>query len=320
MKETKLQKIIFILEELHNRETKTIDAYDDVLKEAFSNVEKAKSGSSPKQIGRLLDEMASELPNIYKTKEGKKNIYKLIKPMDLFVESFDHTKDISWVINMIHDSDPELFPVLEEHTKKSSRIYKFLNTPFEDTQTLEAKETFSHLKKAVEHREYRKITFTGGVQDNLKCLKLVYMENNWYIAYVDSKDKVLFGRISLIEKVEYASNIGSFQPSSVKEHFAFLETIQNTMTLYGKPKKLAKFKISSKKAKYFDEGMKLRLSSQKFVKKLDDGSIIFTVEYTQVDEVLPLVQAWLPHLVILEPEELKTEYLKRLKETLTYHK
>jgi predicted DNA-binding transcriptional regulator YafY len=78
--------------------------------------------------------------------------------------------------------------------------------------------------------------------------------------------------------------------------------------------------IKPKKAKYFDKGMKLRLSSQKFVEKLDDGSIVFTVEYTQADEVLPLIQAWLPHLIILEPEELKEKYLKRLNDTLTYHK
>ena len=323
MKDTKLKKIIFILEELHNRPTKTIDAYDEVLIEEFDNPEKrekGRSGNSPKQIGKLLKEIAFELPNIHKTKEGKKDIYKLVKPMDLFIESFDHTKDISWVINMIHDSDPELYPVLAEHTKKSSHIYQFLNTPFEDTTTLEARETFSHLKDAVNRREYRKITFAGGVQDNLKCLKLVYMENNWYIAYVNAEDNLLFGRISLIKKVEYASNKGLFQPTSVKKHLEFLKTIQNSMTLYGKTKKLAKLMIKPKKAKYFDEGMKLRLSSQKFVEKLDDGSIIFTVEYTQADEILPLVQAWLPYLIILEPKELKEQYVKRLNDTLTYYK
>jgi len=310
MKDTELQKIIFILEELHSRSDGSIDAYDPILEQAFSK------GNSPKQIGRLLDEMATELPNIHKMKQGKKNIYKLIKPMDLFLESFDHTKDISWIINMIHDNDPELYPTLAEHAKKDSDIYRFISNPFEDTATLESRETFQHLKSAVKKRQYRKITFSNVPQDNLKCLKLVYMQNNWYIAYVNEKDRVLFGRISFIQDVEYASKESAYQPSSVKEQLEFLETIQNAMTLYDRPKEIARLKITRKKAKYFKEGMKLRLSSQKYVETLDDGSIIFTVEYTQPDEILPLVQEWLPHMTILEPKKLKKKYEDRLKEVL----
>ena len=319
MKDTKLQKIIFILEEMHKRPDGIIDRYDKVLKEEFFNPNKKKPGNSPQQIGKLLDEIASELPNIHKM-TNRKSIYKLIKPIDLFLESFDHTKDISWIINMIYDSDPELYSVLSKHTKRSNHIYQFLNTPFEDTKTLESKETFRHLKSAVKNREYRKITFKGGVQDNLKCLKLVYMENNWYIAYVDEKDELLFGRISFIEKVEYASKARSFQPSSVKMQLEFLQNIQNSMTRYGKPKQIARLMVKPKKAKYFDKGMKLRLASQKFERKLDDGSIILTVEYTQPDEILPLVQGWLPYIVILEPQSLKNEYIKRLNEVIEHHK
>ena len=94
------------------------------------------------------------------------------------------------------------------------------------------------------------------------------MENNWYIAYVNSKDKLLFGRVSFIERVDYASNVGKFQPSSVSNQLEFLKNIQNSMTLYGKEKKIAKIKALPYIAKYFDEGMKLRLSSQKFVEKI----------------------------------------------------
>jgi hypothetical protein len=264
--------------------------------------------------------MAFALPNIYKTKEGRKNIYKLIKPIDLFIESFDNTKDISWIINMIHDSDPELYPVLAEHTKKSKDIYLFINNPFEDTKTLEEKETFKQLKNAVKNREYRKITFKGSTKDNLKCLKMIYMENNWYIAYINSDDKLLFARVSFIEKVTYASNVGQFQPQSVVKHLDFLKTLQNSMTLYGKPKKIARLQAKPYIAKYFDEGVKLKLSSQKFVEKLDDGSIIFTVEYTQAMEVLPMIQRWMPNLIILEPKDLKERYIKNLQMTIGTHK
>ena len=319
MTDTKLKKIIFILEELHRRADATIDSYDEVLIKEFENDSKEKKGNSPKQIGRLLDEIADELPNIQKMKKGRKNIYRLVKPIDLFLESFDNTKDISWVFNMVYDSDPELYTVLAEHTKKSSHIYQFLSSPFEDTKTLESRDTFRHLKKAVGNREYRKITFQRDTKDDLKCLKLVYMTNNWYIAYINDENKLLFGRISLIKKVDYASKVGSFQPSSVQDHLEFLKNIQNAMTLYDKPKKIAKLLAKPDIAKYFDEGMKLRLSSQKFEKKLDDGSIIFTIEYTQYKEILPLIQSWLPNLIILEPKELKEYYIKRLHQTIASH-
>lgn len=313
MKETKLQRTLFILEELHNRLGNTLDSYDETLQEEFS--------LSPKQIGRLLEEIANELDNVEMVKVGKKKAYKLIKPLDLFVETFEHSNEISWLFNMAHDADPEIFKALEKYTNTNKHVYQFKNTPFEDTKTLEVKETFKRLKVAVEHREYRKIKFKGigEVQDNLKCLKLIFMDNNWYIAYVNGANELRFGRINFIERVEYATNIGSFQPSSVEKQMKFLENIQNSMTLYDKPKKIAKIKAKPLVAKYFDEGMKPFLSSQRFQQKLDDGSIIFTVEYTQPMEILPLIQGWLPNLIILEPAELKEKYLERLNCTINNH-
>ena len=62
--------------------------------------------------------------------------------------------------------------------------------------------------------------------------------------------------------------------------------------------------------------MKKFLKTQKFIKKEDDGSIVFSVEYTQELEILPFVQKWLPDMVILEPKELKETYVKKLQDGL----
>ena len=123
-------------------------------------------------------------------------------------------------------------------------FFQFKNTPFEDTETIEEKEVFKTLKRAVKNREYAKITFKGSEksQDNLKCLKLIFMEGNWYLAYVDEADKTKFGRISFMAKVEYATKAESFQKITVQKQMAFLKNIQNSMTLYGKPKKIARLK------------------------------------------------------------------------------
>lgn len=308
----KLQHMLFILEEFHKRPDSILDRYDEHLENEF--------GLSYKQIGRLLDELADELDNIEVFKLGRKKAYRLIKPIDLFVETFKNANEINWLFNMAHDADPEIFKALEKYTNKTKHVYQFKNTPFEDMKSLEEKETFKRLKSAVELREYRRIKFKGREkpQDNLKCLKLIFMDGNWYIAYIE-KDQLRFGRISFIEQVEYASNIGSFQPLSVKKQMYFLKDIQNSMTRYNMPKKVAKLQAKPYIAKYFEEDMKSFLSSQKFEKKLEDGSIVFTVEYTQPIEILPFIQGWLPNLIILEPQDLKQLYIERLNYTINNH-
>ena len=316
MKDTKLTRILFILDEFHKRQDNILDAYDDsLLKEC---------DLSQRQMERLLQEISNELDMIEAIKIGRKNAYRLIKPMDILVETFKNSNDISWLFHMAVDGDPEVFHELEQLTKESKHVFQFKNTPFEDTATLEEQSIFKTLKRAVKNREYVKITFKGKeediVQDNLKALKLIFMEGNWYLAYVDNEERLRFGRISFMDAVTYASKVESFQPSSVKKQMDFLKNIQNAMTLYDKPKKLAKLKASGIAAKYFYEGMKPFLSSQKFVEIQEDGSVVFTMEYTQPMEIMPFIQSWLPNVTILEPQELKDTYLKRLQWTIKNHK
>ncbi|SFV68128.1 hypothetical protein MNB_SV-13-1633 [hydrothermal vent metagenome] len=62
--------------------------------------------------------------------------------------------------------------------------------------------------------------------------------------------------------------------------------------------------------------MKKFLPSQKFKKKLADGSVLFTLEYTQELEILPFIQKWLPDLIVVKPLELKEAYVEKLKASL----
>jgi len=308
-----LKKYKIVLEEFHTR--KVLDSYDEKLKKLLDDM-------SQRNIERILKEFQSEFDNIILEKKDKRNSYRLIKPLDIFKESFNNSDEIGWFFNMAHDGDPELFAGLEELTQKGKDIYLFKNSPFEDTNTIESSQNFERLKRNIEAREYTKITFFHDDKeyDNLKPIKLVFVDNNWYIAYVDSNNLLKFGRISFIHRVDYGSKTGHFQPSSVEKHKAFLtQDLQNAMTLYGKEKKTATIKATPLIAKYFKPNMKKFLSSQKFVEELKDGSVIFTVQYTQELEILPFVQKWLPDLVILEPKELKEVYIKKLKEGIENH-
>jgi len=307
---TTIRKYNIILEEFNLSQDKTLTAYNDALTSRLS--------LSSKQIGRLLADLELEFDAIIKLDGKKRTTYKLIKPVDLFVETFEHTDNIDWFFYMAHDADPEIFKALEGYTNKNKHVYKFLNKPFEDIEELKSNGVLKKLEVAVKLREYRKIKFRGlDAIDNLRCLKLLFIDNNWYIATSGEDDNVYLSRVSFIEDVLYASNISKFQKSSVKKQMKFIDNhIQNSLTRYDLPIKIATIKVAPEKARYFEKGMKKFLSSQKFKDKLDDGSIIFTLEYTQTIEILPFIQKWLPHLVILEPQELKDEYKSNLQNIL----
>ena len=314
MKNSKLQTILFILGEFHKRKDGVLDSYDAYLLEELD--------VSTKQLGRWLGTIAEDVQDIVEIKVGKRKAYKLLKPIDLFIKTFQDSDDIGWFFNMAHDADPEIFHELEKYTNEHKDIYKFKNTPFEDVSSFEAKQTFKILKRAVQAREYVKIKFSYEEQehDNLKCLKLIFMDNNWYIAYVDTEDVLKFGRISFIEKASYATKTTSYQKSSVEKHLHFIDKkLQNSMTLYAEEVKIAKIKATKNISRYFEKDMKIFLSSQSYKETLEDGSVLFTLTYTQELEILPFIQRWMPDLIIQEPFELREAYIKKLQTALKNH-
>jgi len=306
MKLTKTEQYNILIEEFKKRDDRTLDIYDEALKERLKK--------SPKTIQRLIEEFMLKYNSVVEVEGRRRKTYKLATPMDVIAEGFEHFESIGWLFQMAHDADPDMFKELEELTKKDKHIYMFKNTPFEDLSTIESNQSFQRLKRNIEAREYTKITFYDDKEfDNLKPIKLVFVDGNWYIAYVDNEDLLKFGRINFIKRVDFGSKIGHFQPASIQKHLEFLEKeLQNSMTLYGVEKKTATIKATPFIAKYFKKDMKKFLSSQKFIKEESDGSVIFTLQYTQQLEILPFIQKWLPDLVILEPQELKDELKQKL--------
>lgn len=311
MKLTKTEQYNILIEEFKKRDDRTLDIYDEVLKKRI--------GKSPKTIQRLIEEFMLKYNSVVEVDGRRRKTYKLVIPMDVVTEGFEHFESIGWLFQMAHDADPTMFKELEELTRKEKYIYMFKNTPFEDLDTIESNQNFQRLKKNIQAREYTKVTFLYDdiVYDNIKPIKLVFVDGNWYIAFITDENILQFGRINFIKRVDFGSKIGHFQPSSIQKYLGFLEkNLQNSMTLYGEKKKIATIKATPFIAKYFKDGMKKFLASQTFLKEEEDGSILFTLEYTQPIEILPFIQKWLPDLVIVEPQELQEEYKKKLEKAL----
>ena len=86
--------------------------------------------------------------------------------------------------------------------------------------------------------------------------------------------------------------------------------------MHNKEIKEARILASSRVSKYFKKGMKKFLSTQNFIKENEDGSVEFSLKYTQPLEILPFIKRWLPDLVILSPKELQEEMKKDLEKSL----
>lgn len=297
---------------------KEISSYDGALLDEF--------GCNHKTLERYLQEIESLYMHIITVKKVRQKVWRLVGVSDIFREFVQNSEDISQLFLMAHEFDPSIYKELERGTlakiaKNDESIFLFKNSIMEDLQQKPGREIFRSLKDAIKHYEYRDIVYNHKEEilyKNAKCLKLLFMDNNWYLALIDAEQALHFVRVSFIQEVRCSSK-KRYQKSNLTPYINFVARAQNSMTLYGVEPKIATIKATPHIARYFEPEMKQFLPSQKFKKRLDDGSILFTLEYTQELEILPFVQKWLPDLIILEPKELKEVFGKKLQSALQYY-
>jgi len=306
----KLMERFLIQKEISNNDAYLLDAF----------------ACSYRTLERYLNEIEESYDHIISIKKGHRKVWKLVSVSDIFEEFIKNSEDLSQLFLMAQEFDPEILKELERGTlskvaKNDENLFLFKNSIMEEIQSDEAKELFKTLKRAIKNHEYRDIVYhydKESIYKNEKCLKLIFIDNNWYLVVIDGEGVLRFRRLSFIFAVKY-SNKSSFQTKEIEPYLEFLKNVQNAMTLYGVEKQVATIKATPTIAKYFDEGMKKFLPSQTFKSKEEDGSVVFTLEYTQPLEVLPFVQKWLPDLIIVESLELKEAYRKKLLSALEQH-
>jgi predicted DNA-binding transcriptional regulator YafY len=313
---------------------------DRVLQEEF--------GIDERSLRRYLEEIYHRyqgivvtekvrLPNIsrrpitaYKVPNRERDVSRVLR---FFMEQGD---DLGWLLQLISENDPTLLkdPSLErefkEHLensiKRDARIFHIVGSPFENLGGSRIKQHFKNLRLAVRDQEYRRIThFHRGKmrEENLKCLRLVFSDNNWYLAAEDESERFKFVRLAFIESIGYAKNergeiLDIFPASVLQKYEEFFPRIQNAMTL-DVPVKLATLRTSPRIAHYFEKGMKPFFPSQRYLETLENGSIRFSVEYTQPLEILPFVKRWAPDLTVEGPDELRDTMIRDLREALAIH-
>lgn len=269
---------------------------------------------------KTFKEFSERKVTIYRVLDKKKDISNILQ---FFLEN---SNNLSWLLQLVHENDPSLLrdyeseskSSLENTIKKDKDIFLFIGSPFEQMEDARFKANFFQLKNAVKNREYRDIFYNYNIPEkiiNAKCLKLVHMNNNWYIAVETSDNQFRFLRLAFVESVKYSKNKTSYHFSNKDKYSNFFASLQNPMTL-NKPFKKAKLRASAKIAIYFRKNMKPFFPSQKFIQENDDHSIDFSIDYTHHIEILPFIKQWQPDITIISPIELKQELIKDLKKSL----
>ncbi|BBG66765.1 hypothetical protein NNO_2062 [Hydrogenimonas sp.] len=284
-----------------------------------------------RKIRRYLEDIHDLYGHIVVTEKRRKEfgdrkvtVYRVVDRerdvAEVFRRFIEHHDDLSWLLQVVREHNPRLLSGerkrFERLLKEEEDIFLFIGSPFETFEEGRSKEIFRQLKTAVKNREYRDIfKCTGAVEKSVKCLKLIHMADNWYLAGETEEGRFRLFRVAFIERVGYSKNRIGYQPKILDKYAHVFASLQNPMTL-DRPFETARMVASAEVAYYFKEGMKPFFPTQKFLKELEDGSVEFTVSFTQPMEILPFVKQWLPHISIISPEKLKIELEKDIRSAL----
>ena len=295
-----------------------ISKYDPILLDEFQ--------CSYKTLERYLNDLEQNYSNIITIKKSNKNYYKLVRASNIITEFLklenSNTSIIfEWLKNdyaTLKELEYDTKRALEKISKSQKEIFIFKNYPFEEFDSPKYQTIFNDLKEATKNSEYRDIEFIYDDIKNYKdakCLKLIFVDNNWYIAIENEDDRLEFLRISFIQDIKKTRDF-SFQKSIYEKYADFFKTFQNSLTLYGVQRQKALLMASPKIAKYFEKGMKKFFNSQEFLQKKSEGSILFSLSYTQPLEILPFIKKWLPDIKIISPVSLQNKFQEDLKKAL----
>jgi predicted DNA-binding transcriptional regulator YafY len=266
-------------------------------------------------------EFSDRKVTIYRVADRKKDVSEILR---FFLEN---SKDLGWLLQSVHENDPTILDdanekeALQEQLRQDADIFLFKSSPFENFEDEEHKKLFNIAKEAVKNREYRNIDYRyprkEEVLNDCKLLKMVFMNNNWYLAVEDTSEELRFLRFNYIGKISYSKKSG-YQKKLLEKYTTFFKELQNPMTLK-RPFETARILASERVAHYFQENMKPFFPSQKFIRQNSDGSVEFSVSFTQPLEILPFIKKWQPDLSILSPESLKEIFVDDMKKSLENH-
>ncbi|BCO29034.1 hypothetical protein MIZ03_3945 [Rhodoferax lithotrophicus] len=178
--------------------------------------------------------------------------------------------------------------------------------PYEDLAGKE--QLFQQLEQAI--LQHRKITYSYQKDEGSKTYtyvepyKLVNHDGIWYLAGKDGEKLKAFTLVK-IDRLQVSPDTFSVDP-------AVNQTLAQEDDIWLNEKKLeVVLKISGPAANYFKR--RKLLANQVIEKELEDGGMLVSSKVAHVNQILPTVRHWIPHIRIISPEELQATLEKELR-------
>ena len=210
-------------------------------------------------------------------------------------------------------SDDDLSP------KVDSLFLKFedeLTNKLYQTSSIEKIDNFKNeiiqIKNAVETKSIIKC-FYNDKNREIYPLKILNLEGFWYlIVYEPIDNKIKTFHLNTIKNIEVLNTHFSFDEEKIN-------SFDNAISAYYKPNNapiLVQLFMDKEVSRYFLR--KPLNKTQRVLKTYDDNSCDVEIVISEYMEIIPIIQRFIPHIAVIEPNELKTKvkenvemYLKR---------
>lgn len=174
-------------------------------------------------------------------------------------------------------------------------------------------DSFRKLEQAILARskiayDYRK---TEGSKSfaNIEPYKLVNHDGIWYLAGKDG-DKLKAFTFSKIERLQVSNTTFVVDPA-----FETVLAAEDDIWLNNQKLEVV-LKIAAPVADYFKR--RKLVANQVIEKELEDGGLLVSSKVAHINQILPTVRQWIPHIRIISPEGLQAEMERDIKAYLGY--
>lgn len=199
-----------------------------------------------------------------------------------------------------------LFPSLSDEFLRDifdARIQAAVMVKGHNYENLAGKETdFRHLEGAIVGRQH--IAFDYQKDSGLKSytgvapFKLVNHKGIWYLAARDG-DKLKSFSFSKIERIRVLDT--HFAPDTRVDK----QLAEDDGIWLSDDQKEVVLKVNQDVAGYFKR--RRLIANQVIEKELEDGGLIISAKVGHINQVMPIVRYWIPHIRIISPEGLQAE-------------
>lgn len=169
------------------------------------------------------------------------------------------------------------------------------------------------IKNAIETKHIITCTYTN--KDRIVYpLKILNLEGYWYLIVYEPKDHLVKTfHLNSVKNIEHTDDIYTFNQDIV-------DSFDNAITAYFKPNNetvRVELFIDKEVSRFFER--KPLNKTQRPLRVLPDKSLELEVYVTDLMEIIPTIQRFIPHVVVIEPEELKIEIVKNLEVYSKYY-